>query len=120
MLREHSSHAYDAKHAWLYLDAEFEFVASASWKQFVRTNGGFDGPSCHLQTTKVMAAESDNLIELRLWCQRQLLDGAEIAQIHRTWPIPENEAPKGHRLHGKRENAFLERLDTETPLKIAA
>lgn len=108
MLIEHENHAYDVARLWLYLDAQFEFVASATWVEFVRTNGGFDGPANRKQVSKVLSAESDSVTELRVWCQRQADAGADSIRINRTWKISESEAPKGHRLHGKRDNAFLE------------
>jgi hypothetical protein len=108
MLIEHESHAYDVTKLWLYLDARLEFVASASWTEFRYSNTSFSGASCHKETVRVMSAECDNLDELRAWCVAQIAAGAERVGINQTRPIPDAEAPAGHRLHGKRDNSVLE------------
>lgn len=101
---EHESHAYDASKMWLYLDSKSRFVASASWREWRDNPGG----AKRLETVRLLAAESDCRDTLRKWCKAQQDAGAACWNINETWPIDEKHAPKGHRLHGKRENGTRE------------
>lgn len=107
---EHQHHGdpYNADGMWHYMDAQYEFVATAAWREHVRRNGPFDGPSNHKQIIRINRAEAAALDDIRGWAQAQIDDGAEWVVIHRTWPIAAEIVPSGHRLHSKRDNAFWE------------
>ena len=112
MLIEHphtgtSPYAYEG--LWHYYDAQFDYVASATWKTWRDHNDIFNGPSRHQTLTKIISAESDNLEELKEWARTQLSNGADDVCFARTWPIPERHFHfyRKH-LHGKRENGRLE------------
>ena len=96
---------YTSECVWMLSESKHEFAANAVWRKHVRRDGPFDGPSYQKLTTRILSAESDDIEELRSWGRAQKDLGAEWVSIYRTW---EMNFPKGHYLHGKRDNEFAE------------
>lgn len=93
---------------WLYLNSRSAYVATASWEAWEKV----EGRPGRITTVRQVSAESDSLPALEAWARRQQTEsGAARAIVHRTWPIEGRHAPTGHRLHGKRENAFLRSIE---------
>ena len=107
MLIEHASAADDYKGVWYFTEAVFDYVASARRYEWRFYDDMFNGASRHKRCVEAIAAESDDIEELKEWAREKLANGFDEVSFARTWPIPEAQAPKGHRLHGKRENGFL-------------
>jgi len=96
----HIGDCYNADGMWRIMDAQFEFVASASWGEYRRIENNVNrGQSWH--TTKIVAAESDSLETLKVWADKQQRDGAHNVAFYRTWEI------KDGKFAGKRDNAQL-------------
>jgi len=101
-------------------ESRSDFVAVAQWSAWESAPG--TGPQW--RTVQQLSAESDSIAELRAWCATMRdRERATGWRIHATWPISERFGPPGHRLHGKRENAFREgwqipREDRPTPVDI--
>lgn len=109
-LIEHVSHPYDAKQAWIFMDAKSEFVASATWHKANPMDVSFNGATRHLICTDLVCAEADDLAALEDWAAEKLAAGASGVRLHRTWLI--KEGPHS----GKRDNAFLASLKAESAL----
>ena len=110
MLIEHPHEGDPYSHVglWLYLDATKDYVASATWREWRNQNTPANGGACYKAMTRIVSAEADTIEEIKEWGEAMRNAGADLISYARTWPIPEHQAPPGHRLHGKRENGFLD------------
>jgi hypothetical protein len=67
IIHEQTGDPYDSRNTWLYMSAVSEFVATARWIEASHRDDAFNGPSHHMQTVRIVHAESDNMEELRQW-----------------------------------------------------
>lgn len=113
-LVEHASHPYDATQAWLIMDANSEFVASATWHKSNPMDVSFNGATRHLICTNVVCAETDDLAALEDWASEKLAAGASGVRLYRTWLI--EEGPHS----GKRDNAVIVSLKAAKALPVTS
>lgn len=97
----HQGDCYDHRNQWMIMDAISQFVASAAWGETRSIQNNVNrGSSWH--TTAIIAAESDDLQELRDWAEVQKANGAEWVSFYETWLITEGK------FAGKRDTRRLD------------